>query len=130
MFKAYAACGAFDFTTCTKVVDQTSGYLNAALASILFISWAIAAIFLAVGAIQYITSAGDKNKAGDAKQTLTNTLIGIVVILSISGILSVIGNIFTGGTTSGGSIKLPSAPTVTGGGAKPAPTPTAPTPRP
>jgi len=116
MFKAYAACQAFDFSSCKTLISSTgssTGYLNAALATIVGIAWVVAAIFLAVGAIKYITSSGDKVKAGDAKETLTNALIGIVVILAISGILSVIGNLFTGGTTGGGTITLPSAPSVT-----------------
>jgi hypothetical protein len=103
MFQA-AACGAFVFNDCQTIPT----YINAVLSSILSIGWVVAAIFLAVGALQYITSAGDKNKATDAKTTLTNALIGIVVLLSIGLVFTLAQSLFG----SGADIKLPATPTV------------------
>jgi TM2 domain-containing membrane protein YozV len=108
MFTAQAACGAFDFSTCNTVLGP-NGYLTAISTSVLSIGWIVAAIFLAVGALQYITSAGDKGKATDAKTTLTNALIGIVVLLSIGAIFTLAQNIF--GTSA--PVTLPAAPKVT-----------------
>ncbi len=100
-------CGAFAFR-CSAVVGN-DGYLTAILETVLFLGWIIAAIFLAVGAIQYITSAGDKVKATEAKGTLTNALIGIVILLVIGSILTIVSNVFGGPS----AIVLPGAPTVT-----------------
>jgi len=99
-------CGAFAFK-CTGIIGD-NGYLTAVLETMLFLGWIIAAIFLAIGAIQYITSAGDKTKATDAKGTLTNALIGIVILLVIGSILTIISNVFGGSQ----AITLPGAPTV------------------
>jgi hypothetical protein len=104
---AAASCGAFQFGGCTSVTGAT-GYLTEILTTIVTIGWIVAAIFLAVGAIQYITSAGDKVKATEAKQTLTNALIGIVILLLIGSILTLVSSFFTGGT----DIKVPTAPVV------------------
>ena len=109
MFQA-AACGAFVFSDCLTIPK----YIEAILSSILSIGWVVAAIFLAVGALQYITSAGDKVKATDAKTTLTNALIGIIVLLSIGAIFTLSTSLFGTGAT----INLPATPGVTQTGAK------------
>jgi len=107
MFTAYAAgCTSFDFSSCTTIIGA-NGYLNAILSTILTLGWIVAAIFLAYGAIQYITSAGDTKKATEAKTTLTNALIGIVILLLIGSILSMVSTIF-----GSRAITLPTAPTV------------------
>lgn len=108
MFTAHAGCAAFDFANCSTVLGP-SGYLTAISSSVLSIGWIVAAIFLAVGALQYITSAGDKVKATDAKTTLTNALIGIVVLLSIGAIFTLAQSLF--GTAA--PVTLPPAPKVT-----------------
>jgi len=104
---AAADCAAFKFGGCTTVTGE-NGYLTAILTTIVTLGWVIAAIFLAVGAIQYITSAGDTKKATDAKTTLTNALIGIVILLLIGSILTLVGTFFTGGT----AINIPIAPEI------------------
>ena len=104
MIVAQAACGVFSFADCGTVTTL----LKAILDSVLSIGWVIAAMFLAIGALQYITSAGDKVKATDAKTTLTNALIGIVVLLSIGAIFTLAQNIFGTGAT----ITLPPTPGV------------------
>ena len=49
------------------------------LQAVIAISGIIAAIFVVVGGIQYITSAGDAGKLKKAKDTILYALIGIVV---------------------------------------------------
>ena len=105
MFQVAAACGSFSFAECTTIPL----YIDAILKSVLSIGWIVAAIFLAIGALQYITSAGDKGKATEAKTTLTNALIGIVVLLSIGAIFTLATNLFGTGAT----ITLPATPAVT-----------------
>lgn len=103
---AATTCGAFQFN-CNSIIGPT-GYLTAVLSTIVTLGWITAAIFLAVGAIQYITSAGDKGKATEAKQTLTNALIGIVILLVIGSVLTMVSGFFGGGA----AITLPAAPTI------------------
>lgn len=47
-----------------------------------------------IGAIQWISSGGDKNALEEAKHKITNALIGIVILFSIFAILKVIENFF------------------------------------
>lgn len=114
------ACGVFVFGDCSTITTL----LKAILDSVLSIGWVIAAMFLAIGALQYITSTGDKQKATDAKTTLTNALIGIVILLSLGAIFTLAQNIFG----SGAAITLPGTPTVTGGGTTVIPKPVTPKP--
>jgi len=103
MFIANAAnCQAFNFGECANVQEL----INAGSATFFAIIWFVAIIFLAYGGVLYITAAGDKGKAETAKTSLTNALIGIVIVLGLNVITDVILNLFSGGQ----AVK---APTVT-----------------
>ena len=52
----------------------------------------IAVLFLIVGGFRYITSAGNEETAEQAKKIITNSIIGIVVIILSFVIVRVIGN--------------------------------------
>lgn len=41
-----------------------------------------ALVSILVGAVQYVTSAGDSSKAGDAKNRITSALLGILILLA------------------------------------------------
>lgn len=47
-----------------------------------------------IGAIKWISSGGDKGKLEEAKTTITNALIGLVVLFSVFIILKLIGVFF------------------------------------
>jgi uncharacterized membrane protein len=49
----------------------------------------VVAIFLVNGAIQYITSAGNKDKAKEATTTIKNALLALVGILALGSLLSI-----------------------------------------
>lgn len=49
---------------------------------------------LILGAIQWISSGGDKNALEEAKHKITNAIIGIVILFSVFAILKVIENFF------------------------------------
>ena len=49
---------------------------------------------IVVGAIQWISSGGDKNALEEAKHKITNAIVGIVILFSIFAILKVIENFF------------------------------------
>lgn len=50
----------------------------------------IAVIFLIIGGLMYITAGGDQNRIAAAKATLTNAVIGIVIIILANTIIFVI----------------------------------------
>ncbi|PIZ46869.1 hypothetical protein COY29_05910 [Candidatus Woesebacteria bacterium CG_4_10_14_0_2_um_filter_39_14] len=47
-----------------------------------------------IGAIQWISSGGDKNALEEAKHKITNAIIGVVILFSIFAILKLIENFF------------------------------------
>lgn len=47
-----------------------------------------------IGAIQWISSGGDKNALEEAKHKITNAIIGIVILFSVFAILKLIENFF------------------------------------
>ena len=50
----------------------------------------LAVCFIAYGGFKYTTSGGDSNKISEAKSTILNGVIGLVVVLSIAVIFSFI----------------------------------------
>jgi len=69
-------------------------YINLALA----IVGIIAVGFLIYGGFRYITSAGNDEVAGEAKKTILNSIIGLVVIILSYTIITVIINAIGRGT--------------------------------
>lgn len=55
---------------------------------LLFIVGAAAVIMLIVGAIRYVTSAGDASQASAAKNTILYSLAGLVIALAAYGIVN------------------------------------------
>ena len=108
MFNAYA-CGLFDLSGCNTIMNT----INQALLPTFFtIIWIVAIGFGAYGGLLYITSAGDKGKATEAKTALTNALIGIVVVLALNITISMLQSLF--GFSGGQTITAPkiTAPTI------------------
>jgi amino acid transporter len=52
-----------------------------------------AIIFILLGAIKWITSGGDKAKIEEAKGSITNAIIGVIVVVMAFVILGVLGQI-------------------------------------
>ncbi|MBU4284878.1 hypothetical protein KKF60_03300 [Patescibacteria group bacterium] len=50
----------------------------------------VAFISILIGAIQYVTSAGNASKAGDAKDRITQALLGVLILLAAVVILNTI----------------------------------------
>lgn len=68
-----------------------SKVLRAAINTILYIAGFIAVVYLVYNGIQYITSAGDPEKAGKAKSGIINAVIGILVIALAIAIANYLG---------------------------------------
>ena len=64
--------------------------LDAAKNIVVMVGFAIAVIFLVVGAIKYLTSQGDDEKAKTARKMIVNALIGIAILVGIYIIMSFI----------------------------------------
>ncbi len=67
-----------------------------AVVGLLLIVGAIAALlYLLVGAINWITSAGDKNKLEKAQLYITQAIVGLIILSAVWAIMTLIGT-FTG----------------------------------
>jgi len=64
--------------------------LNTVIGWILMLVGGIAVLFLIWGGLQYVTSAGNKDKAEIAKKTITYAVIGLIVIVLAEVIVSLV----------------------------------------
>lgn len=102
--QVFADQGAIDKTIATtslgvaSLPDVFAVVTNIALG----IGIALAVIFLIVGGIQYITSKGDQKAAETARKTLTNAVIGFIIVVGAFTIKAIVGGALgiTGGTVT------------------------------
>jgi hypothetical protein len=64
----------------------------AVLDMLLRIGGFLAVISIIIAGVQYITSMGEPEKGASARKRLTNSLIGLVIVLIASGLVAWIGN--------------------------------------
>lgn len=78
----------------TGVVNEAnfSDILVRIINILLGVAGLIAVVFLIVGGFRYITAGGNEETAEAAKKTITNSIIGIVIILLAFVIVRVISN--------------------------------------
>ncbi len=65
----------------------------AVIGTLMRISGILATAYLIWGAIQYITSQGDQNGIANAKNTILNAIVGLVIVLLSIGIVQFVGNL-------------------------------------
>ena len=75
------------------VAAVTTLLSNAAVILMGFVG-ALSVIFLIVGGIQYITSAGNSDGSARAKKTITYAVGGLILALSTTAIINLINNLF------------------------------------
>ena len=63
---------------------------------VLGVGIAITIIFLILGGIQYITARGDQKAAGAARESLTNAVIGFIVVIGAFTIRLILLNVIGG----------------------------------
>ncbi len=72
--------------------NKNGGNFTGIFPTLLSVAWWIATmlavVFIAYGGFKYTTSGGDSNKISEAKSTILNGVIGLVVVLSIAVIFS------------------------------------------
>lgn len=64
----------------------------AILETLLRIAGLIAVAFVVVGGVKYVTSQGEPSATAQAKDTIINAIIGVVIVLIASGVIVFIGN--------------------------------------
>ncbi len=89
----------------TEVATFTSGTLSI----ITLISAAAAVIFLIRGGYIYITSTGNPNSLEEAKKTIRNALIGLVIVLASSALVSLLAGALVGNGATTATDTLPIA---------------------
>jgi hypothetical protein len=60
------------------------------LAAVMVVSLLLVLYFLVVGAIEWITAAGDKGKIDSARNKMTNAVIGIIVLSSVTALFAAV----------------------------------------
>ncbi|PIR43025.1 hypothetical protein COV24_04850 [candidate division WWE3 bacterium CG10_big_fil_rev_8_21_14_0_10_32_10] len=100
--KIYAAAPTIDLTdnAASEPTDITtlSDIVNLVINTVFVLGLAASLLFVIIGGIKYVTSQGDQTKAEEARNTITNAIIGAVVIVAFRVILSIALNIIGGGT--------------------------------
>ncbi len=101
----FAAGGDSQFSNVLGIVPHfcTASSLMGFILNILFaFSGAVAVIFIIIGGYQYMTgmSSGGKEATGAGKKTITQAVIGLIVIVMASAIVNILLSLFTGGSGS------------------------------
>lgn len=87
----------------TLGTDVTIANVFALITNIIIgIGIALTVVFLVLGGIQYITSRGDAKAAETARASLTNAVIGFIIVVAAITIRFAIGNVLFGGTDTSG----------------------------
>ncbi len=102
--QAAVGCQIFDGGSCSTFSSLIGDFVLPTMQAIVI---GIAIIYLLMGAIQYITSAGDEKAAKVAQTTLTNAAIGLAIALLVVMIMQVLKSVLVGSSTAGSST-LPS----------------------
>lgn len=74
-------------------VKSVSLIALAIIDTLMRISGILATAYLIWGAIQYITSQGDQNGIANAKNTILNAIVGLVIVLLSIGVVQFVGNL-------------------------------------
>ncbi|MDP2874506.1 MAG: hypothetical protein Q8N84_04420 [bacterium] len=74
-------------------VGQTGPFVSRLIGTLTFIAGIAMTGYFILGAVQWSTSAGDKAQVEAAKKTLTNAVIGMVIIVATYMIVGLLGRI-------------------------------------
>jgi hypothetical protein len=84
--------------------DTVPVIISNIISFLLLIAGGIAIIFIIFAGFRYITAGGNESAAESAKKTLTNAIIGFIVILLAYLILKVVENLILQGVGGGGGL--------------------------
>lgn len=77
-------------------LSSIDSLINAIPQLLMFVVGVISVIFIIVGGIQYITSAGNPTSIEKAKKTITMAVAGLVVAILVGVIINVVVKAITG----------------------------------
>jgi hypothetical protein len=110
LYSAFIAIALFTWATPVFAADipDISSFTSNTLGIITFISAAAAVLFLIKGGYGYITSTGKPEALEDAKKTIKNAVIGLVIVLAAGTIVSLFKNSLNSAAPTGstGAIAL------------------------
>lgn len=69
-------------------------FLSSFISLLLIVGVIVALFFFIIGAIQWMTAGGDKEKIGSARGKIISALIGLIVLFAVFVIIKVIGAFF------------------------------------
>ncbi len=66
--------------------------ISTAIGAVIVIAAVLALIYLIMGAFDWITSGGDKQKLESARGKITNGIIGLILVVATWAIITLVGN--------------------------------------
>lgn len=79
----------------TQTSEQTlQAFLASGINLVFGIGGIITLFMLLIGAVEYITSGGDKEAVEKARKKITTALIGLVILFSVYAIVKIVGDLF------------------------------------
>ena len=70
----------------------------------------LAVVYFLWGVLKYVTAGGDEEKKGQGRDTMIYGIIAIFVVVSVWGLVNVLGGTFNLGNTQGPTDNLPQIP--------------------
>ncbi len=98
---------------------DVAAFTHDTLNILLIIGTAVSTLFIVFAGYQYITSTGKPDAIENAKTTLRNAIIGLVLVIGATGFVSLLSGAFNSPAPGGGAAALsltPIQPTAPGGG--------------
>lgn len=77
-------------------IDATDGVISSALRATFIVIGALAVLFIIIGGIRYILSNGDQSQIAQAKNTVLYAVVGLIVSLAATAIISFVGTTLQG----------------------------------
>ena len=97
---AHAQTVATTVSAPTLGITSLDGLFGLIINIVLGVGIALTIVFLILGGIQYITSRGDKTATETARNSITNAVIGFIIVIGAFAIKAVVENIFGSGPNS------------------------------
>lgn len=82
------------FSSTVMVTNVLKSYVTPAVLTLSAFAALVSAFFLITGGIQYMSSTGDPAKLENAKKTIRNAIIGLVLVLAAATLTSILSNAY------------------------------------